>query len=684
MPGSAAVTELNAGHSATDEHARSAHRWGSIAAATGVALLIVAVAVAIAGDVTWQSLVESWSLTNLVIGLGFLAPGATILWFRPSNVIGALFVFSGLGHLASAAAAVLGLYGVHAAWPVPIVRTLSTLATGAWQVSIGVLFLLALLLFPDGHLPSRRWRPVVWLIVVSGSYQILTGVLSSGSPFGETPDTWSILYAGLEMPEPISVAMGVLSDVLFLLVIVSLVIRYRRGDERTRRQLLWLILAVIGIVVINLPRLLTAEGPILLVLSFVLVPIAIGIAIVRYELFDIRFVVSRTILYGLTLSAVVAVYAAIVTGVSLLVPADAERGVQIGAAIVVAIGFNHLRLLLQRAIDRAFYGTRSDPVHTARRISERLQHDDDLAGVLNRTREALRLPWIALRRDPDGGELAAAGATDSSPSAEIALSYRGERVGTLVIGLRRGESRLHEADRRLLELIATPIAVALHATALSEQIQQARTATVEAAAAERVRLQRELHDGLGPALTSVAFRADAASNIVRSDSDEAVRLLAEVRADLRAALDYVRRVVYGLRPIELDDLGLVGALRQKVTALPGTAGREIAVELAAPGDPLPALSPAVELAAYRIANEALTNVLRHSTGCRCMITVAVDGDLVVTVSDDGDADPSWRPGVGLRSIVDRAEELGGSATAGPVAAGWEVCARLPLHSSPSQ
>jgi signal transduction histidine kinase len=237
---------------------------------------------------------------------------------------------------------------------------------------------------------------------------------------------------------------------------------------------------------------------------------------------------------------------------------------------------------------------------------------------------------------------------------------------------------LHDADRRLLELIATPLAMALHATALSEQVQQARTATVEAAATERVRLQRELHDGLGPSLTSVAFRADAASNILRSDSDEAERLLGEVRGDLRASLDYVRRVVYGLRPIELDDLGLIGALRQKVSSLPISNGRQFTVELTLLNDPIPALSPAVELAAYRIASEALTNVLRHSNGSRCQITVAVDGGLVVTVADDGQADPLWRPGVGLRSIMDRAEELGGSAMAGPVPNGWQVCARIPL------
>ena len=161
----------------------------------------------------------------------------------------------------------------------------------------------------------------------------------------------------------------------------------------------------------------------------------------------------------------------------------------------------------------------------------------------------MRLPWISLRGEPDGNVIATAGTPQGTPSAELPLTYRDDPVGTLIVGLRRGERDLHDADRRTLDLIATPLAVALHATALSEQVQQARTATVEAAAAERVRLQRELHDGVGPILTSAAFQADAASNLVHTDPAGAERLLDEIRTELRSAIDDVRRVVYGLRPI---------------------------------------------------------------------------------------------------------------------------------------
>lgn len=194
-----------------------------------------------------------------------------------------------------------------------------------------------------------------------------------------------------------------------------------------------------------------------------------------------------------------------------------------------------------------------------------------------------------------------------------------------------------------------------------------------------MRLQRELHDGLGPVLTSLSFTADAASNLVRSDPAEAERMLADVRTELRGALDGVRRVVYGLRPIELDDLGLVGALRQRAAALNDTRPDAARVRLDLP-DELAPLSAAVELAAYRIVVEALANVVRHATGPVCVVRITAGEDLVVTVDSDGPPAAGWSAGVGLRSMADRAEELGGSATAGPTDQGWRVQARLPLPS----
>lgn len=647
-----------------------------IALAAGATLTLATVAVAVLASVDWRTFVDSYTFTNLVIGSGFFTAGLTIAWFRPGHVIGRLLQGSGLAYLLSAAATPLALFGLASGWPEPVVRTLSTVTIGAWQIGLACLLPLALLLYPDGRLPGRRWRVVVWLLLIAGGYQAVTGVLSDGTSFSDAPGARSILSVGLDLPAPVNEVMGWLYTAVDLAVIGSLVVRFVRGDERVKRQLLWLILALVCILVVNAQRFVTADGPILLLLSFLFIPAAIAIAIVRYQLFDIRLVLSRTLLYTLMVALIIAAYAGIVAGLSLLVPADAQRRVSIAAAIVVAIVFNPLRLSLQRLLDRAFYGTRSDPLGTVAHVGRRLRHDDDLAAVLEGVRAALQLPWLGLRQGTGAGAVVEVGVPDGSPRVELALTYRGADQGALLVGLRRGESRLHDADRRAMDVIATPLALALHATALSEEVRAARAAAVESAAAEQVRLQRELHDGLGPTLTSVAFRADAASNLVGTDSEQAGRLLHDIGVDVRGAIDSVRRVVYGLRPIELDDLGLVGALRQKATAL-ADASRNLAVDLAVV-DTLPSLSPAIELAAYRIATEAVTNVVRHSDGHVCRISVDAGDDLIITVTDDGEPPARWHPGVGIRSIAERAEELGGSADVGPVPGGWQVSARIPL------
>ena len=646
---------------------------GTVAA--GAALALTTVVGAVLASVDRRAFVDSYTLTNLVIGMGFLAAGVTILWFRAGHVIGRLLRDSGLAYLLSASATVLALGGLAWGWPEASVRALSTVSTGAWQIGLACLLPLAMLLYPDGRLPGRHWRVVAWLLLIAGGYQVVTGVLSDGTSFSDAPQARSILSIGLDLPAPVNEVMGWLYVAAELAVVGSLVFRYVTGDEPVKRQLLWLILALVCIIVVNAQRFVTADGPILLLLSFLFIPAAIAVAIVRYQVFDIRLVLSRTLLYTLMVALIIAAYAGIVAGLSILVPADAQRRVSIGAAIVVAIVFNPLRLSLQRLLDRAFYGTRSDPLGTVARVGRELRHDD-LTAVLEAIRSALQLPWLGLRRGVDNGPVAEAGVPDGSPGVELPLTYRGAGQGALLVGLRRGESRLHDTDRRALDVIATPLALALHATALSEEVRAARAAAVESAAAEQVRLQRELHDGLGPTLTSVAFRADAAANLLGTDTEQVGHLLHEIGNDVRTAIESVRSVVYGLRPIELDDLGLPGALRQRVTTLTHT-NRHLAVDLVI-ADPLPPLSPAIELAAYRIATEALTNVVRHSDAHACRVSVEAGDGLLITVTDDGEPPARWRPGVGIRSIAERAEELGGSADAGPIASGWQVSARLPL------
>ena len=465
---------------------------------------------------------------------------------------------------------------------------------------------------------------------------------------------------GYERLAPLWAVANVVPGVAILLAIVTLVLRYRRGDEVLRRQLLWLVFGSTAALGLNLPRFVVGYFPILLLLAIALVPAAIAVAIVRHQLFDIRLVLSRTVLYLLLTLGVVGAYLGGLAAVDGFVR---SAGAPLVTTLVIALLFNPVRVWLQRAVDRLFYGSRHDPVSAVSQVGARLG-TDDLAGVLDAVRDALRLPFAALRLD--GREVAATG-TPPALLHSVPLSSGGE----LIVGVRRGDSRLGQADLNVLRLLAAPLATALRATALAAEVQAARERLVEAREEERRRLHRDLHDGLGPTLTGAGFKADAAGNLIAHAPEQARALIAGLRADIGSALADVRRVVYELRPPALDELGLIGAIARHGEALP------MRVTVTAT-EPLPPLAAAVEVAAYRIATEALTNVARHARATTVGVSVTVDTAVRLEISDDGpDAGP-WRPGVGLMSIRDRAAELGGSCTAGPTVTGGRVAAVLPV------
>jgi two-component system, NarL family, sensor kinase len=630
--------------------------------------VVLAVALALAQPMTVGDAVGTYLLTNAAMGTGFAACGAVLATQRTRNPIGWLLLAAGLAHLTSAAAAPALGWAVLHGWPPWSARLLLSVLLAAWPWGICMCLPLALQLFPDGRPVGPRWRWLVWLSVAAG---VLFALAMATEPvtetvYGREVRTYLALpgYGGLG---PLWFAANAAPLAGFAGAIAGLVVRYRRGDERLRRQLLWLVLAAIAAVLVNLQRWVVGDGPILLLLAMPLIPVAITIAILRHQLLDIRLVLSRTILYGLLTAGVVAAYAALLAGFDALLRG---AGAPVLATLVIALAFNPARVRLQRAVDRLLYGARSDPVAAVSRVGARLAADD-LSGVLEGAREALRLPYAALRRG--ARDLAVAG-QPAGAVHEVPLVFRGARVGELAAGVRRGEAALSAADLAVLDLLAAPLAAALHASALAEEVQASRERIVAAREEERRRLHRDLHDGLGPTLTGAGFKADAAQNLVASAPDRATALLAELRGDIREAIGDVRRVVYGLRPPALDELGLAGALRRHGDSLP------VDVTVDAP-DALPALPAAVEVAAYRIGTEALTNVARHARARTVRVHLAVDSAVRLSIVDDGTPDGPWTPGVGLTSIRERAAELGGSCAAGPTPEGGRVSAVLPLSSA---
>ncbi|WP_347976546.1 histidine kinase [Microbacterium sp. ProA8] len=658
---------LDPAGAAASTAAPAVRRAGVVVAWSGmVALVAASVVAAIVAGMSLDEWLSSYTASNLVVGVALAASGLFIAWFRPRHPVGVLMAVAGMGHLVSAAVAPIATLGLDQGWPEWTTRTLTTVYLGAWTLGLPALFMLALLYYPDGRLLSRRWRWAAVYFTVAIAWVLVSTVVGPFEAIPGEPGSMSILaIAGLD-PQTLDAVGLVVGFAVLPIAVASLIVRFVRGDARTRRQVMWLMLAILAIAVFNLQRFVTGDGPIVLLFSTVFVPIAIAIAIVREGLLDIRVVLSRTLVYGSVIAVVVALYAGLVAALTLVVPADADRTVAVVAAVLVALLFNPLRLLAQRGIGRLFYGTRDDPATTAGRVGAAISADT-LDEVLHELRQALRMPRIAVHA---GGRVVAADGVDPADAAHDSLPLGRDAV--LVVTLRAGEVRLHEADRRTLELLTPSLALVLREQRLVAELRIARAQTAEARETERKALHRDLHDGLGPTLTSAALHVDAARNLVPDEPARADSMLTQARDDLGEALAEVRRVVYGLRPVALDGDGLVGALREQAGHL---AGLPVTLEIG----PLPEISPAVELAAYRVVVEAIANANRHSTASRVVVALSArSGTLEAVVRDDGTPDAGFSPGVGIRSLTERVEELGGTVEVGPSPGGWTVAARLPL------
>jgi signal transduction histidine kinase len=277
---------------------------------------------------------------------------------------------------------------------------------------------------------------------------------------------------------------------------------------------------------------------------------------------------------------------------------------------------------------------------------------------------------------PGGAKVIATLGTLTGAATTLPISYRGEPVGRVVLPADGPRVALSKRDERLLGDVVRQAAIAARSAHLVRELQRSRELIVAAREEERRRLRRDLHDGLGPTLGGVALRIDTARNLAAKNPQEADRLLKQAREDAGAAVADVRRLVHDLRPPALDDVGLLGAIRQQAARL-RAPGLTVTVD----GEGLDQLPAAVEVAAYRIASEALTNVVRHASATSCRIRLDVtDGELIVEITDDGVGIPSGTPtGVGLVSLRERAAELGGDCRIEcPGDRGTTVRARLPM------
>ena len=445
-------------------------------------------------------------------------------------------------------------------------------------------------------------------------------------------------------------------------------------DPVARQQVRVVVFAgsLVGLVAVfgwGLPQLVTGT-PLLrtaaISLIGLLLPLAIAVSIFRYRLWDIDIIINRTLVYLALTVGVVALYVGVVSGLGALLQARGRLLPSLAATGAVAVAFQPLRGFLQRAVNRMMYGERDEPYAVLSRLGRRLEGafapDAVLATIVETVSQALKLPYAAvlLREGDRFREATAAGQPVENPIV-LPLRYQGAVVGRLLVGSRGPGERFNPAERRLLQDVAHQAGVAVHAVQLTADLQRSRQRIVTTREEERRRLRRDLHDGLGATLAALHLQTGTVRRLIRSDPDAAEALLEDFRQEIRGTIEEVRRLVYELRPPALDELGLADAIRSRAARLQASGPDEpqLHIVVDAPAD-LTGLSAATEVAAYRIVQEALTNVVRHARARLCTVRLWQDGGLHITVEDDGVGLPvEPRAGVGLSSMAERAAELGG-------------------------
>ena len=536
-------------------------------------------------------------------------------------------------------------------------------------------------LFPDGRWVPRWMRWVVALLI---------GVVALATVFS----------AATGNPSPADINFLVALAV-WPIILGAQIYRYRhRSTFVQRQQTKWLLLGMAMFVlniVVAVTFLLSGLAARYQWLNFVLcygagfvIVVAFGFAVLRYRLFDIDLVINRTLLYsGLTL-CLVGLYALIVGGLGALFQARGDTMIAFIAATTIAIVFQPLRQRLQHIIDRILYGERSDPYRVIARLGQRLEAtfapSEILPTLVQTVRESLNLPYVALTLGHDAtAPVAAATGIQAPHCIHFPLTYQGVLVGYLLVSPRRGESDLAPRDDRLLTDLAQQAGVAVHGVQVMDDLQRtladlrgARERLVLAREEERRRLRRDLHDDLAPTLAGLAITAGTIHTLIPTNPSKAAMLACEQQIAIREAVSNIRRLVYDLRPPALDELGLLAAVRERAAQY-RTSDLAIRVEAS---DVLPSLPAAVEVAVYRIVQEALMNVVKHAQARQCTIRLTHTDTLILEVRDDGKGLANVHSiGVGLQSMRERAVELGGTCTIERLPErGTRVVVTLPLST----
>jgi signal transduction histidine kinase len=677
----------------------------------------------VAKVVAWGSLVLSGFsvLVTLVLLLGFAAPanvqiapqeyvfalsflgfsivGALVTPRRPENPLGWLFCAAGLFSILAVAITEYGiqvLYGSLKGWPAGEF----SVWLSSWFAIAGIgMLTFIVLLFPNGKLLSPRWRVVAWLAALLPVFALTAGafvpapltgglgnaILLDHNPFG---------VDALRFLVPLGPFIFPAWAALIALAAVSMVLRLRRsvGDERQQLKLFGFAAVILASAALSsavldgVPALagIRPSESALGAIGMLAVASATGVAILRYRLYEVDVVISRTVTYAALAALITAVYLAVVVGIGSLVGRGNSANVFLSviATAIVALAFQPVRTRLQHVADRLVYGRRASPYEVLSEMSRRVAeaYGEDLlprmAQVLAQGTGAIRAEvWLRL-----GGDLRRAAAWPTATGETAAVPIHGidlptipgssqvvpvrhadELLGALALVKRPGDS-LSPIELKLVEDLANEAGLVLRNVALTEELREhvdelraSRQRLVTAQDAERRRLERNLHDGAQQNLVALRVKLSLARSLALKDPSQVATLLGDLDKDATDAMETLRDLARGIYPPMLADLGLGAALQ--------TQARKATVPVRVRAEGVGRYAPEVEATIYFCCLEALQNVQKYAGASAVTVSLAQDnGQLRFAVEDDGGGfDPGSTPkGAGLKNLADRLDALGGT------------------------
>ena len=685
-------------------------------------------AIAVTG-LTWNVLSTSDAVSNVADAAGaivYAALGALIVR-RTGNLVGWFMLAEGVGLAVMAAGSVYAVFGLKA-YPgtLPAPAAVGALAESAFVVASSGLAAI-FLVFPSGRLPSPRWRPAAVTGLALTGLMLAAFVVGTRQVALPAPGGESLVFANPLAVRPLKPVLsvtrlgdldglGVVFVVMLVLALISLVLRYRRGDQRLRQQIKWLALVVAGLLACQIAAVLAIaagqqgklpqEVPYAITPWLVLlgIPAAMTIAILRYRLFDIDVIISRALLFTLLSAGVTAVYAAIVLGIGTFAGHRSDPLLTIAAAVAIALVFQPLRQRATRLANRLVYGERATPYQVLSDFAADMAGQLDLGDALDRMVSLLggaagasRVEaWIRV-----GAELrpGAVWPADAAPSAAVALNGTAELpvpdpsarmvpvrhgddlLGAISLSKPRQEALTSTEDGLLRHLASQASLVMRNAQLTAElratidELLASRRRLVEAQDAERRKIERNLHDGAQQQLIALAIQLGLLAE--SADDPELIRqAIPDLKAQLGTALDDLRALARGIYPPLLAEQGLVMALRAQAARSP--------VPVVLEADQVGRYPQDAESTVYFCTLEALQNVAKHARATRATVRLSGSADtLEFSVSDDGAGFPAagTSHGSGLQGMSDRLAAHGGAlAVRSRPGQGTTISGRLPARS----